>query len=164
MADDIKPEENIGDVPQSPVVIHTQYLKDLSFENPNAPEVLRKGNQPPEMDMNITMDVQRLESDEIEYLYEVVLTVSASAVREGKTLFIGEITYGAAVSINGTEETKHHPFLFVEVPYMLFPFVRHILSNATQAGGYTPLRLAPVDFRAMYLERFANKDKKEATK
>lgn len=164
MTDAPAPEENIGKVPQTPIVIHAQYLKDMSFENPNSPEILRKGKRPPAMDMNITMDVKRLEDKEIENFYEVVLTVNASAMREDKAMFIAEITYGAAVSITDLEENKHHPLLLIEVPQLLFPFVRQILANATQAGGFMALQLAPVDFRSMYLERFANKEKNKGKK
>ncbi len=154
-------EENIGQVPQTPVMIHAQYLKDISFENPNAPAILRRGNERPEMDMDISLNVERLENEESEYFYEVSLMMNASAVREGQTMFIAEITYCAAVSINGMEEKMHHPLLLIEVPQMIFPFARLILSNATQAGGFMPLQLAPVDFRTMYMERFGNKEQAE---
>lgn len=153
------PEENIGNVSQTPVIIHKQYLKDLSFENPNAPLILKKADNRPEMDMNIMIDVQKIEDEELEHLYEVTLNITASAKRKDQTMFIAEILYGAAVSISGLDEKKHHPLLFIEVPYMLFPFVRQILANATQAGGFMPLQLSPVDFRSMYLKRFASKEK-----
>jgi len=154
---DIKPEENIGDVPRTPMVIHKQYLKDMSFENPNAPLILKKADIAPEMEMNIMMDVQKIEDEEFEHFYEVVLNVNASAKRGDQTMFIAEIQYAAAVSIDGIDQKKHHPLLFIEVPNMLFPFARQILASATQAGGYIPLQLSPVDFRAMYIKRFADK-------
>ena len=165
-------QENIGHTPQTPLLIHAQYLKDLSFENPNAPGILKKGDHPPRMEMDIALNVKRLEHDQHEHFYEVVLSVNAGAIRpinegEDKTMFLAECVYGAAVSISGLEEKRHHPLLFTEVPHMIFPFVRQILANATQAGGFIPLQLNPVDFRAMYLERFASKDmdgKEEAPK
>lgn len=162
MTDDLEtsntPEENIGAVPQTPIIIHKQYLKDLSFENPNAPLILKKADVRPAMDINIMMDVQRIENEEIENFYEVTLTINASAKREDKTMFIAEVIYGAAISITGIDEKQHHPLLFIEVPHMLFPFARQILSNATQAGGFTALQLNPVDFRTMYMKRFADKE------
>lgn len=158
------PEENIGNVGQTPVVIHKQYLKDMSFENPNAPMILKKIDKRPEMDMNIMIDVQKIEDEEFEDFYEVTLNLTASAKRENETMFIAEVLYGAAVSITGLEANKHHPLLFIEVPYMLFPFARQILANATQSGGYMPLQLSPVDFRSMYLQRFApNSEKQEGS-
>ena len=148
--------ENIGTIPQSPVFIHNQYLKDMSFENPNAPSILQHKDGAPELDMNIMIDTTRLEHDEHEHFYEVVLTVNAVAKRGDKTMFIAEIKYAAAVSISGMEEKQHHPILFVEVPRMIFPYTRMILSNATQSGSFIPLHMAMVDFRAMYLKRFGD--------
>ncbi len=150
-------QNNAGVVPNSPVMIRRQYLKDLSFENPNSPEILKRGNERPEMDMNILMDVKKLEDEELEYFYEVTLTLQANAVREGQAMFVAEVTYGAAVEINGLDEKRHHPLLLTEVPQILFPFARLALANATQAGGFMPLQLQPVDFRTMYLQRFADK-------
>jgi preprotein translocase subunit SecB len=72
-------------------------------------------------------------------------------------MFVAEVTYGAAVSIDGLDEKRHHPLLLTEVPQILFPFARLALANATQAGGFMPLQLQPVDFRTMYLQRFADK-------
>lgn len=159
--------QNIGTVPQSPVVIHMQYLKDLSFENPNAPEILHKADQPPEVDINIGVDTRRMENASEEYMYEVVLTINASAKRFDKTMFIAEIKYGASVSIHDMKEKRHHAILLVEVPRMIFPFARMILANSTQTGGFVPLQMALVDFRAMYLKRFGrpmpeNEDKSDS--
>lgn len=148
--------ENVGTVGLTPIVIHKQYLKDLSFENPNAPDILKKIEHRPEMDLNIGMDVQRYEENEAEGdFYEVTLTVNAQAMRQDKAMFIAEVVYGAVVSINGLPEKQHHPIVFIEVPQLLFPYVRQILSMVTQNGGYMPLQLAPVDFKSMYLNRFA---------
>jgi preprotein translocase subunit SecB len=158
MTDNNQENQQQGDmVPNSPVMIRRQYLKDLSFENPNSPEILKRGNERPEMDMNILMDVRKLEDEESEHFYEVTLTLQANAVREGQAMFVAEVTYGAAVSIDGLDEKRHHPLLLTEVPQILFPFARLALANATQAGGFMPLQLQPVDFRTMYLQRFADK-------
>lgn len=162
MTDDTKnnidSQEDIGIVPQTPVVIQAQYLKDLSFESPNSPDVLRKADQPPEVDINISIDMVKLDENDNESFYEVVINLSASAKREGRTLFIAEIKYGAMVSIRGLEESKHHAVLFIEVPRVIFPFVRLILSNATQQGGFVPLQIGLVDFRSMYLKRFGKNE------
>ncbi len=151
--------ENIGTVPQTPVVIHAQYLKDMSFENPNSPEILQKVDTAPAVDIDISVDMRKLELEDAaeEHFYEVVLTVNASAKRDDKVMFIAEIKYGATVSIQGMDDKKHHPILFVEVPRMLFPFIRMLLANATQAGGFIPLQMGMVNFRAMYLQRFGEK-------
>ncbi len=157
-------EENIGAVPNSPVIVHKQYLKDLSFENPNAPEILLNVINRPEMEMDISIDVKKLEDENFEHFYEVVLNVSASGRRGDKTMFIVEVSYGGAVSVDGLDEKHHHPLLFVDVPQLLFPFVRHILANATLSGGFMPLQITPVNFQAMYLQRFGKKMPAEAIK
>jgi len=144
-----------------PVVIHAQYLKDLSFENPNAPDSLRKGQAAPEIDMNISMDAKKLEDENIDSLYEVVLNLNVSAVREGKTAFIAEIVYAATVSMGEVNENRHHTLLLMEVPRLLFPFARQILANMTGSGGFPPLVLNPVDFRAMYINKFGRAPNQE---
>ena len=155
-------DENIGDVPQAPMVVHKQYLKDMSFENPNAPQILKVINNRPEMDMNIMLDVQKIEDDKIENFYEVSMTLTTTAKRDDQTMFIAEIVYGAAVSIYGLNEKQHHMVLFIEVPQLIYPYARQLLSNSTQAGGYMPLMPNPVDFRAMYLQRFGQPQKENA--
>jgi len=158
--------EDIGLVGQTPLHIHKQYLKDMSFENPNAPGIFNKIEQRPVMDMNISLDVQKLEHEEHEFYYEVSLKLNASATQGNTAMFIADVVYAAAVSLHGVEEKHHHPLLFIEVPQLIFPFARQILANATHAGAFMPLQLSPVDFKAMYLKRFAQNDadKNESTK
>jgi len=166
MSDNSEQENHdIGSVPQSPVIVHAQYLKDFSFENPNAPESLKGSATPPEVDINIAVDTVRLQHPELKDFFEVVLTVEVNAIRDDRTLFIAELKYGAAISIHDVEEARHHPILFVEIPRTLFPFARMIISEATANGGFTPLQLGMVDFRAMYFQKFGeslNKNKNEA--
>lgn len=156
-SDNITAQENIGNVQQTPLLIHKQYLKDLSFENPNAPQILVPSDEQPEMDMNVLLDVQKIDNPNREHFYEVVLTLTTSAKRGDKTMFLAEVTYAATASVQGLEEKQHHPLLFIEVPQLMFPFVRQILANATQSGGFNALQLGPIDFRSMYLQRFAQK-------
>lgn len=138
-----------------PVTVHAQYIRDLSFENPNAPDALRAGNTPPEMDINIGMDARELEDPNIKNMYEVALNVRAEAFRGEDPVFIVELMYGVTVSIGeGVPQESHHPLLMIEIPRLAFPFVRQIISNITVQGGYPPLLLNPVDFHALYLQRF----------
>jgi len=140
-----------------PVTIHAQYVRDLSFENPNAPESLRPSSKNPEMDINIGMDARKLEDKDVKNLFEVVLNVRAAAIRADEPAFIAELQYGVTVSI-GEEvpEDNHHPLLLIEIPRMAFPFVRQIISDVTIQGGYPPLLLNPVDFQALYMQRFGD--------
>lgn len=144
-----------------PVTVHAQYVRDISFENPNAPEALRLGQKPPTMDVNIGMDARSLDDKDIKNLYEVILSVRAEAKRGDKTAFLAEIIYGITVEIgDSVPENSHHPLLLIEIPKLAFPFVRKLLSDLTTEGGFPPLLLNPVDFHALYMQRFA-KDLKE---
>jgi preprotein translocase subunit SecB len=138
-----------------PVTILAQYIRDVSFENPNATDVLRTGQNLPDMDISIGMDARKIEDGKIKHLYEVALNIRAEAKNDGKTVFIAELQYGVTVVIGEQiPEENHHPLLLIEIPRMAFPFARQILSNLTVDGGYPPLLLAPVDFHALYLQRF----------
>lgn len=140
-----------------PVVIHAQYIKDLSFENPNAPQSLRPAKEgKPTMDINFSMDAQKTEAlgPGVDNAYEVTLGVRATAKKDGGIAFIVEIEYGLVVSLEGVPEEKAHPLLLIEMPRYIFPFVRQMIANVTQQGGYAPLLLAPVDFRSFYRQRF----------
>lgn len=140
-----------------PIHIMAQYVKDLSFENPNSPDSLRPSEQPPKMDVNIGMDARKLESKEAPNMYEVVLNVHASAGEGQKTLFIVEVQYGALVSIpEEVPKGGHHPMLLIEVPRLIFPYARQFISNLTVHGGYPPLLLNPVDFQTLYMQRFGD--------
>lgn len=146
--------------PALPLIIHTQYVKDISFENPTAPNSFRIGIPAPKMEMNINLDARALEDLEIKNLYEVTLKINARAMRDGKPVFIAEIIYGVAVSFQeGVAENQHHPLLMIEVPRLAFPFARQILAELTQSGGYPALLLGPVDFYSMYMNRFGKEEK-----
>lgn len=144
-------------VPNLPVMIHAQYVKDISFENPSAPHSLRAGLEAPKTDVNINLEAKSLEDDKIKGLYEVGIRISATATRGEETLYIADVTYAAAVSMPNVAEEHHHPLLLVEIPKMLFPFARKIVADLVQDGGYVPLLVGPVDFAAMYLARFSPK-------
>lgn len=136
------------------VVVHAQYVKDISFENPNAPQTLRAGQDRPNMDININLDAKPVTDENVQGLYEVSIIMTASASTKDMAFFVAEITYGILVSMNDIPESQQHPILLIEVPKLGFPYVRQILSNLTAQGGYPPLMVNPVDFEAMYMEQF----------
>lgn len=148
--------------PDMPINILAQYVRDLSFENPLAPDSLRSDQQQPEMDINIGMDARKIPDDNTPNLYEVVLNLRAAAMRGEDPVFVVELQYGIAVVLNGVPEENHHPLLLIEVPRLAFPYARQIISDTTTQGGYPPLILNPIDFQALYMERF--KDEIEASK
>lgn len=155
------PEKSNGSDPHKvgvrniPVTVHAQYVKDVSFENPLAPQSFRGDLSMPELEINIGMDARKLQHPKIESYYEVALSAQVTARRGQDVVFIAEVVYGSSVSIG--EEVpveQHHPILLIEVPRLSFPFVRQILSNLTQQGGFPPVLLTPVDFQSLYIERF----------
>ncbi|MCC7304994.1 MAG: protein-export chaperone SecB [Alphaproteobacteria bacterium] len=138
-----------------PVSVLTQYVRDISFENPNAPDSLRGGLGAPELDVNIGMDARKLPDDSMKNLYEVVLNARAEAKRGSDVVFIAEVQYGMVVNVGDmVPEENHHPLLLIEIPRLSFPFVRQILADLTTQGGYPPLLLGIVDFHALYMQRF----------
>lgn len=149
-------QEDMG-IQGLPVVIHAQYVKDLSFENPQAPETLRPGLGRPDMEVNIGLEARKIDDPEKKNLYEIVLHTHVNSKRGGMTAFIIEISYALAVSLDGLPENQHHPMLLIEMPKYAFPFVRQIIADLTHQGGYAPLLLTPVDFKKLYLDRFAGK-------
>jgi preprotein translocase subunit SecB len=147
------PEENAMSA-RMPLTIHAQYIRDLSFENPNAPRSLRSDAGAPQMDINFSMDARRIEDGEIKDLYEVGLGVYITAKRGDKTAFICELEYAVLCSLHEVPEEHVHPLLLIEMPRYAFPFVRQLVANITQQAGFTSLMLAPVDFRAFYMQRY----------
>jgi preprotein translocase subunit SecB len=140
--------------PNLPLTVHAQYIKDLSFENPNAPGTLRGNTDAgaPKMNVNVMMDSEPLAD---KGYYEVVLTVEATATRGDSTLFIGEVKYGVVCAVaENVPDNNIHPLSMIEVPKMAFPFVRQILCDAVMAGGYPPLLLNPVDFEGLYIAQY----------
>lgn len=136
-----------------PITVNGQYIKDFSFESPNAPGIfseLQKG-QP---DINMNIDVQAGKSDTNDSMYEVILTIKGGCKVADKTAFAVELEYAGLFSINVPEEHLQ-PVLLIECPRMLFPFARNIVADCTRDGGFMPLMLNPIDFAGMYQQRMA---------
>ena len=131
-----------------PIVINTQYIKDLSLEIPNAPEIFRELNQAPDVKINVDVNAKLLE----ENFFNVELTMEMDGDVNGKKLFILELKYAAVVGLNVPEEHVE-PVLLVEIPRMIFPFARSIVTNTLVEGGLPPFMLNPIDFVAMYQNR-----------
>jgi len=140
--------ENAGADQGQQLVIHTQYIKDFSFENPGAPQVLMEQGAQPEMEINVNVTATPLNE---ERLFEVVLSIRATASRDDQDIFIAELSYAAILSVaESVAENTIHPIVMIEGPRMIFPFARAILSETTQAGGFMPLNIQPIDFIRVY--------------
>jgi len=141
------------DVRDQHLVIRAQYIKDQSFENPNAPEIfLMMKEEAPKIDINVDVSPQLL-SDRT---YEVTLSLRADAKVGETSAFLIELEFAALVSLGeGLTEEQGQAALFVETPRQIFPFARAIVANITRDGGFPPLVINPIDFRQMYDQRAA---------
>jgi len=129
--------------------ILAQYVKDLSFENPNAPGSL--GPQAKQPDINISVNVNARNLGPADF--EVDLHIDAKATGDGKVIFAAEVLYSGVFRMENFPENVLHAAVLIECPRMLFPFARQILADATRNGGFPPLMLDPIDFAGMYQKR-----------
>ncbi|TBW35794.1 protein-export chaperone SecB [Siculibacillus lacustris] len=129
-----------------------QYVKDLSFENPNAPNSLAPQPEGPQITINVNVGAQPLSATEFEV--ELKITAQAGGAAES-VLFNVELLYAGLFRIQNVPEQHLHPFVLIECPRLLFPFARAILADATRNGGFPPLMLDPIDFVALYQQNAA---------
>jgi preprotein translocase subunit SecB len=152
--------------PQTPpLVVNIQYVKDLSFEVPGAPQVFTQLKAQPQV--NINLDVQARRVQDGQNVFEVSIMIRAEAheaAAQGNgqaaaavppTVFVAELTYAGVFTINGLPDNAIEPVLLVECPRILFPFARNILSDVTRDGGFPPVLLQPIDFVALWQARRA---------
>lgn len=129
-----------------PIQVLAQYVKDLSFENPNAPQTLIGGNQAPQIQVNVDVRTNKLTDER----FEVILNLKADAKIQDKQAFLVELSYAALVGLNDVPKEHTAPVLLVEVPRLLFPFARAVIAEATRNGGYPPMLVQPIDFAALF--------------
>jgi preprotein translocase subunit SecB len=145
------PEQHTNGEDTTPQVgIISQYVKDLSFENPNAPAVYQWQGQP-QIEVGFDIGATKL-GDEI---HEVTLKVDVRARTDGQTAFAVELLYAGLVGMRNVPEEQVQPFLLAEAPRILFPFARQIVTQTVQDGGFPPLLLEPIDFGGLYMQRVA---------
>jgi preprotein translocase subunit SecB len=125
--------------------INGQYIKDFSFESPNAPECFVNPTQP-KMDVQVDVQARGLGND----AYEVAIRVQSRATRELQAVFVVDLTYAGIFSLRNIPQNQIQPMLLVECPRLLFPFVRNIIADVTRDGGFPPLLLQPIDFVGLY--------------
>ncbi len=135
----------------SPAVgLITQYVKDLSFENPSTPEVFQWTGQPQiDVQFNIASEKHG------EEMHEVILKIDVRATMDQGTQFVVDLSYAGLFGARNVSEDQMHPFLFAEAPRILFPFARRVLADAVRDGGYPPLLLEPIDFGTLYAQQRA---------
>jgi len=126
-----------------------QYLKDQSFENPNAPQSFQDTGAPPAINVGVDVNARPLGDNQ----YEVELSISAQAKRGEDIAFVIETTYAGAFEVLNIPNDQVEGVLLVECPRLLFPFVRQIIADTTISGNFPPILLDPVDFLAVYQQR-----------
>lgn len=142
------PENGFDNEPLPQVAIITQYVKDLSFENPNAPASLQAQGQPG-IDVNVGVNARKAG----ENVYEVELKITAKAEVDGTTTFVVDLLYAGLFGLQHVPDEALEPFCIIEAPRILFPFARRIIADAVRDGGYPPLMLDPIDFGALYMSQ-----------
>jgi preprotein translocase subunit SecB len=156
---------NGGDQPQAQenapqLNVLAQYIKDFSFENPNAPRSLAPSQAQPNINIQINVGVGQLAATD----YEIALKLEGKAESsDGTTLFAFELTYAGVFRVQNVPQEQIHPVIMIECPRLLFPFAREIIASSVRAGGFPPLMLDPVDFVALYQQRLAQLQQQPAT-
>jgi preprotein translocase subunit SecB len=143
-----QPAGNGDNLPQVGVI--AQYVKDFSFENPNAPSVYQWQSQP-QMDVQFNIGSAPVGQD----VHEVALKIDISAKAPEGTAFQIELVYAGLFALRNIPQEQLQPFLLAEAPRILFPFARRIISDATIDAGFPPLLLDPIDFAGLYMQRAA---------
>ena len=138
----------MSESPQPTFAIEKIYLKDLSVEVPNAPEVFLE-REAPTVDVNVSSNARAVQDG----LFEVVLTVTITAKIKDKTLFLAEAAQAGVFQIRNVPQQDVEPLLGVACPNALFPYVRETISAVTSRAGFTPVVLAPMSFEGIYQQQ-----------
>jgi len=126
----------------------SQYVKDLSFENPNAPAIFQSQSQPA-IDVQFNIGANQVGED----VHEVVLKIDVRAEAEGQVAFIVDLSYAGLFGFRNVPLDQIQPFMLAEAPRLLFPFARRVLADTVRDGGFPPLLLEPIDFGQLYMQQ-----------
>jgi len=151
-----------GDKQEAPIVIHGQYIKDLSFESPHAPGILANIRQSPQLEIQMHVNARPLQQEQQNRLFEVLLKIRATAKHEERAAFMVELDYGALVTLGSMiPEDRLEPVLLIDVATMIFPFARRTVADVTREGGFPPVLINPVDFVSLYRQRKAQQQQQQ---
>ena len=146
---DINPAPQANGEDTAPAIgLISQYVKDLSFENPNAPAVYQWQGAP-QVDIQFNIAAEGVG----ENLFEVTLKIDVTSKADEGTAFVIELKYAGLFGVRNVPEDQLQPFFLAEAPRILFPFARRVLADAVRDGGFPPLLLDPIDFGALYLQQ-----------
>jgi preprotein translocase subunit SecB len=142
-------EDEKASPPPVQVKVVGQYVKDLSFENPNIGKLLKEPGDTPNLQLAINVNAQGVGPD----LYESSIDFNAHATNQHGTVYELELVYSGLFKIENIPQAALEPFLLVNCPAILFPFVRRIVADLSREGGFPPLLLDPFDFAQLYMRR-----------
>ncbi|MDR0807971.1 MAG: protein-export chaperone SecB [Gemmobacter sp.] len=142
--------------PQVKMSVLAQFVRDMSFENMVAQKGANGGEVQPDIQVAVSLDARKRQ---VEHQFEVItkFRVTSKNKTNDDTLFLLELDYGGIFHVEGVPEDQLHPFLLIECPRLLFPFVRRIVSDITRDGGFPPLNIDNVDFLALYRQEIARR-------
>ena len=126
----------------------SQYVKDLSFENPNAPAIYQNPTAP-QIDVQFNIGAVQVGED----VHEITLRIEVKAEAEGQVAFMVDLSYAGLFGLRNIPAEHLQPFLLGEAPRLIFPFARRVLADAIRDGGFPPLMLEPIDFVALYMQQ-----------
>lgn len=133
--------------------ILTQYIRDMSFESPNAPAALRGQKKAPAINIGVNVGANPIQGTDGEY--DVRLTLNAKAGEGADMMFNVELDYGGVFKLQNFPQEHLLPVLFIECPRLLFPFARQVVADITRNGGFPPLMIDPIDFAQLFQQRMA---------
>ena len=134
------------------ISVNAQYIKDLSFENPSAPNSLVSITKNPQIDLSLDLNISPLPEEDF---FEVELSIEAKAFNENQTLFVIELKYAGIFHLINVNDEEKNLLLAIHCPAMIFPFARKIIADVTQDGGFQPLMIDPIDFGALYNKKIS---------
>jgi preprotein translocase subunit SecB len=139
------------------LTVLAQYTRDMSFENPNAPDSLKSGQAQPEVSIDLRIGRQISDDNTI----EISILVKAHAMRGDQTVFLAELDYAGLFAIKNVGLEQMQPLMMIECPRILFPYARKILADMTQDGGHLPIMLDMPDFSSMYREEMMRRGQEQ---
>ena len=142
--------------PQLKMQVLAQFIRDLSFENVVAQKGLPSGDVQPDVQIQVSLDGRARQAPHQYEVFTKVKAISTNKTDNGP-LFVLELDYGGIFHVEGLPEEQLHPFLMIECPRILFPFVRRIVSDMTRDGGFPPFNMDPIDFVALYRQEIARR-------
>lgn len=152
---DINLDNGEDNAPSAGII--SQYVKDLSIENPNAPHSYSWQAQP-QIDIQFNIGARPIEGE----VHEVELKITCASKGDEGTAFVVDLSYCGLVGMRNLEEPQQHAFLYAEAPRILFPFARRIVADAVREAGFPPLMLEPIDFNGLYLQQLQARQQADA--